>query len=165
MPGFQKILAPFVQNLERLGITAKILLLNPAQYQKRVREFDFGMIVNGFGQSNSPGNEQREFWSSSAADKKGSRNTIGIKNPVVDELVETVIEAKNRQQLITAVRALDRVLLWNYYAIPMWYYPYYRVVYNSKIKKPKVAPRFSLGLNNWWIDEAREKQLEALFKK
>ncbi len=165
LPGFQRILTPFVQNLKRLGITAEIILLNPAQYEKRMREFDFGMAIQGFGQSDSPGNEQRDFWNSSAADKKGSRNVIGIKNPVVDQLVEKLIEAKTRKDLIISVRALDRVLLWNYYVIPMWYYPYYRVVYSSKIKMPKIMPKFSLGINNWWIDAARERQVNALLKK
>ncbi len=163
LPAFERIVNPYVDNLEKLGISVKVLVLNPAEYIKRVNEFNFGMISGGFGQSDSPGNEQRQFWGSVAADQKGSKNTIGIKDPVIDELVEMVIAAKNRKELITTVKALDRVLLWNYYVIPAWYYPYYRVVYNSKIKQPKIKPKNTLGIDTWWIDVERERELAELF--
>ena len=163
LEAFDRIINPYIQNLKKLGISARSIILKPAQYQKRVREFDFGMISGGFGQSNSPGNEQRDFWSSQAADRIGSRNTIGIKNPVIDELVEGVIKARSRDELILSVKALDRVLLWNYYVIPAWYYPYYRILYSSKIKMPQVKPKFDLSLDSWWIDTARERELKNIF--
>src|SRR5262249_7818390 len=119
--GFDRIVDPFVQSLKRLGVQAKIRSVDTAQYQKRSDDFDFDMIVDVFGQSLSPGNEQRDFWGSKAADPPGSRNSIAIKDPVVDELIELIISAPDRQALITRVHALDRVLLWGYYLIPHWH--------------------------------------------
>ena len=111
-PAFEPIVAPFVQNLERLGITATMnTLQDSAQIVERMRTFDFEMIINTFGQSLSPGNEQRNYWSSEAADTEGSSNYIGIKNPVVDELINMIISAPDRESLVATTRALDRVLL------------------------------------------------------
>ena len=106
---------PFIDNLEKLGISATLRTIDSSQYQKRIESFDFDMVVFTFSQSLSPGNEQRNFWSSGAADTNGSRNIIGIKNDVIDLLIENLINAKNREDLITITKALDRVLLWNYY--------------------------------------------------
>ena len=122
------------------------------EYQQRLETFDFDMVVSSFRQSLSPGNEQRDFWGSDAADRSGSSNIIGIKNEVVDELIEKVIYSKNREDLITATKALDRVLLWNHYVIPQWHISAYRVLYWDMFGKPKIIPEYSLGTNTWWID-------------
>jgi microcin C transport system substrate-binding protein len=160
-PTWERIALPFRKNLQRLGIEAKVRTVDAAQYQKRVEEFDFDMIVDVFGQSLSPGNEQRDFWSSAAAAEPGSRNTIGIEDPVVDELVDLVIAAPDRRSLIARTRALDRVLLWGHYIIPHWHIRSYRVAYWDIFGRPEVVPRYSLGFDSWWVDANRQKSLGA----
>ena len=113
---------PYKPSLERLGIEMTLRIVDDAQYENRLRQWDFDIIVATWGQSLSPGNEQRGFWSSQAADQPGSRNLVGIKNPAVDALIERVIFAKNRAELVAATKALDRVLLWNHYVVPQWTY-------------------------------------------
>ena len=135
-PSFERHTLPFVKNLERLGIEATVRTVDPAQYQNRMDEFDFDMTVEAFGQSLSPGNEQRDFWGSEAADTPGSRNTIGIKDPVVDHLIDKIIQAPTREDLVTATRALDRVLLWGHYVIPHWHSRTFRVAYWDKFDRP-----------------------------
>ena len=158
-PLFERILAPFIKNLEKLGISAKIRLVDSAQYQKRLEEFDFDMIVTSIGQSPSPGNEQSDYWTTVAADTPGSRNYAGIKDPVVDSLVATLIAAPDRDSLITATRALDRVLLSGYYVIPHWHIRSFRVAYWNKLRRPAIAPTYSLGFDAWWVDRALEETL------
>ena len=111
------------------------------------------MVVFTFSQSLSPGNEQRNFWGSDAADTNGSRNIIGIKNDVVDILIEKLINAKDRDDLIIICKALDRVLLWNYYVIPQWHISDYRVLYWDMFDQPKQKPKYSLGFDTWWINQ------------
>lgn len=111
------------------------------------------MIVNGFGQSQSPGNEQRDYWTSVAADQKGSRNLAGIKSPVVDALVNAVIYAETQEALITACRALDRVLWYGYYVVPNWYLASHRLAYASWLRQPETLPLYYSAdqwLNTWW---------------
>ena len=120
-PAFERIVLPFKDNLAKLGIDVSVRTIDSAQYQNRLDGFDFDMIVSTFSQSLSPGNEQRNFWGSDAAKTNGSRNIIGISNEVIDLLIEKVISAKDREDLIVTTRALDRVLLWNYYVIPQWH--------------------------------------------
>ena len=160
-PLFQRIIAPFIKNLEKLGVTAKIRLVDSAQYQKRLDDFDFDMIVASIGQSLSPGNEQNNFWTSAAADTPGSRNYAGIKDPVVDSLVDTLIAAADRASLVTAARALDRVLLSGYYVVPHWHIRSFRVAYWNKFARPAITPKYSLGFDSWWIDPALEEQLSG----
>ncbi len=148
---FERVVAPFIRNLERMGISANIRIVDVSQYINRVRQFDFDMIVSGFGQSTSPGNEQRDYWHSSMADQPGSRNLIGIRNPAVDYLVEQIIQAPNREQLVLRCRALDRVLQWNHYVIPQYHINAYRVAYWDKFAMPKTAPRYALGFDTWWV--------------
>lgn len=119
------------------------------------------MIVGGFGQSNSPGNEQREYWHSSSADNPGSRNFIGLKDPAIDTLVEGLINADSRQSLIAHTRALDRVLLWGYYVIPNWHIRTWRVAYWNRFEHPKVTPLYDIGLNTWWVRPGLEQPSEA----
>ncbi len=151
-PAFERIALPFAHNLKKLGIDARVRLVDPAQYQNRLNEFDYDMIVGVWGQSLSPGNEQRDSWSSAAADAIGSRNLIGIKDPAIDELIELVIAAPDRQSLIERVHALDRVLLWSHFVIPHWHIPYDRLVFWDKFGVPEVIPMQGTSLLRWWID-------------
>lgn len=155
-PAFTRLIQPFIQNLEKIGIKASIRQIDDQQYVDRLNKFDFQMIVDGFGESLSPGNEQRGYWHSSQADIEGSQNYIGIKNEVIDALVEQIIAAPDRTELINRTRALDRVLLWNYFVIPNWHYPYYRIAYWNKFNRPAITPKYALGfLDTWWIDNAK----------
>ena len=158
-PQFERIIAPMIKNLEKLGVAAKIRLVDSAQYEKRLEDFDFDMITGVFGQSLSPGNEQNNYWTSVAADTPGSRNYAGIKDPVVDALVEKVIAAPDRDSLIAATRALDRVLLRGHYVIPHWHIRHFRVAYWNKFVRPAVTPKYSLGFDAWWIDAGKEDRL------
>ncbi|WOE82341.1 extracellular solute-binding protein [Pseudomonas protegens] len=148
---FERVLLPFKRNLADLGIDLVIRRVDVSQYITRVRSRDFDMIVGSFPQSNSPGNEQREFWMSSSADKPGSRNYIGLKDPAIDSLVESLINADSRSSLVAHARALDRVLQWGYYVIPNWHIKTWRVAYWDHIGHPQVAPKYDIGINTWWI--------------
>ncbi len=158
-PLFERILTPFIRNLKRLGVAAKIRTVDSAQYQNRMRDFDFDMTFAGFGQSESPGNEQRDFWSSSAAGRPGSRNTIGIKSKPIDGLIEKIVAATDRAELVTATRALDRVLRAGHYLIPGWHIRSDRIAYWNKFGRPAKTPGYGVGFMSWWIDPAREKAL------
>lgn len=153
-PAFKRIIAPFISNLKKLGIESRIRLVDYSQYIKRRENFDFDIMVNWFTQGASPGTEQRDYWHSSLANVKGSKNFIGIENPVVDFLVEKIISAKSHDEHKIAANALDRVLQWNFYVIPQWYSRTHRVIYWSKLNRPKITPPFALGMiDSWWIDE------------
>jgi microcin C transport system substrate-binding protein len=161
-PQFERIIGAFRQNLEKLGIEVKLYPVDTAQYQKRVEDFDFDIITATIRQSPSPGNEQRDFWSSIAADIPGSRNMIGIKDPVVDALIEKIIAASDREALIAACRALDRVLLWNHYVVPQWHIRHFRVAYWNRFARPEIRPKYRLGfIDTWWLDSAKEAALEG----
>jgi microcin C transport system substrate-binding protein len=159
-PAFERIAGPFVQNLQRLGIEARVRTVDTAQYQNRIDDFDFDMTVATWGQSLSPGNEQRDFWSTPAAGTPGSRNLAGIKDPVVDALIDKIIQAPTREDLVAATRALDRVLLWGHYVIPHWHIQVERVAYWNKFAHPEITPRFGLDLFAWWIDAAKVAALQ-----
>ena len=159
-PAFERIVLPFKDNLKKLGMLVEVRTIDSAQYQNRMDNFDFDMIVSTFRQSLSPGNEQRNFWGSDAADTNGSRNIIGIKNPVIDILIEKVISAKDRKDLIITTQALDRVLLRNHYVIPQWHISSYRTLYWDIFDKPKIRPKYSLGTNTWWVDITKLDTLE-----
>jgi microcin C transport system substrate-binding protein len=159
-PSFERHTLPFVKNLERLGIAATVRTVDPAQYQNRMNEFDFDMTVEAFGQSLSPGNEQRDYWGSEAAGTPGSRNTIGITNPAVDHLIDKIIQAPTREDLVTATRALDRVLLWGHYVIPHWHTRTFRVAYWDKFDRPNTTPPYGLPLFSWWVDPVKVAAVE-----
>lgn len=150
-PSFERVILPYKKNLAKLGIDVKIRMVDTSQYVNRIRSFDYDMLVVVIGQSNSPGNEQRYFFHSESANAAGSRNYMGIQNPAIDKLVDMVINAPDRQQLIYRTRALDRVLLWNHYIVPNWHYGKYRVAYQNIFAKPKVQPKYDIGFYNWWI--------------
>jgi len=160
-PSTERIVLPFAKNLERLGVKMRVRTVDPAQYIERRRNFDFDMMTQVIGQSLSPGNEQRNFWGSHAADTEGSSNLIGIKDPVVDELIDKLISAQTRKDLITRVRALDRVLLWNHYLIPNFHLSYDRLIYWNKFSHPKIVPMQGTQLGTWWYDEAKATALDA----
>lgn len=159
-PTFERIALPFAKNLQRLGITARVRTVDTAQYQNRLDNFDFDMTLVLWGQSLSPGNEQRDLWHSATADLPGSRNLAGIKDEVVDRLVELVIAAPDRPGLVARTRALDRVLLAGHYVIPHWHIRAWRVAYWDKFSRPAVAPQYALGfLDTWWVDTQKEAEL------
>jgi microcin C transport system substrate-binding protein len=134
--------------------------VDSSQYTERIRKFDFDMIVATWGQSLSPGNEQRSFWSSSSADVTGSRNLAGIKDKVVDELVELLIAAPTRRDLVQRTRALDRVLQWKHIVIPQLHIAVDRVIYWNKFSRPSVIPLMGSSFFTWWVDPAKEQALK-----
>jgi len=152
-PAMERVVLPYSQTLERLGIDVSVRVVDSSQYQERENTFDFDVIVDSFRQSNSPGNEQRDFWGSQAAKTPGSRNTIGIQNPAVDDLIDQIVFAKDRDELVAAARALDRVLLRNHYVVPQWYSPAQRIAYWDKYDHPQPLPSRAVGLTEvWWYD-------------
>ncbi len=153
-PAFERVMAPYAANLKKLGITLRYRTVDMTLYQRRLDSFDYDMIVSSFGQSQSPGNEQRDMWHSSSADRPGSRNYIGLKNPVVDALVEKIIYADSRQALITACRALDRVLLAGHHLVPNWYLAYHRIAYRNRFQRPEKTPLYYSPVSwllSWWL--------------
>jgi microcin C transport system substrate-binding protein len=160
-PEFERVVLPFAQNLNRLGITMNVRTIDPAQYENRMRDFDYDMTVVALGESLSPGNEQREYWTSASATESGSQNYMGIKNNAVDTLVDDIINAPDRASLVTATHALDRVLSWGHYVIPNWYLAYFRVASWDKFARPKVSPPYSLALDTWWVVPQRAQDVEA----
>ncbi len=153
-PSFERVFAPYVKNLAKLGIQASYRTIDLALYQRRLDRFDFDMVVNVYGQSQSPGNEQRDYWSSASADREGSRNLAGIKNPVVDALVDRIIYAETQEQLTAACKALDRVLWYGYYVVPNWYLNKHRIAYRNIFARPETLPKYYTAfqeLMTWWI--------------
>jgi microcin C transport system substrate-binding protein len=153
-PSAERIALFYKPSLERIGINVSIRVVDDAQYQNRLRSFDFDIIIDQWGESLSPGNEQREFWGSQAADQPGSKNTVGIKNPAVDALIDQVIFAKDREGLVAATRALDRVLLWNFYVVPQFTYPFSRYARWDRFSHADPLPKYGRsGLPTlWWFD-------------
>lgn len=160
-PLFERITLPFTQTLERLGIKTRVRTIDTAQYIKRLETFDFDMFVFVWGQSLSPGNEQRNFWSTAAAQQSGSRNFAGIKSPVVDALIDGLINAPDRESLVMHARALDRVLQWGFYVIPHWHLDYDRLVYWNKFGHPEVTPIQGVQFGAWWVEKDKEEKLKG----
>ena len=159
-PTFERIVLPYQQQLELLGVTVIVKTVDGAQYQRQTETFDYDIIVGNWGQSLSPGNEQRDFWGSEAADKKGSRNAVGIKNPAIDKLIDAIIFSKDRAGLTTACKALDRALIWNHYVVPMWFIPYERTARWNRFGKPEKLPDYAIGFPGiWWWDEEKAKKV------
>lgn len=160
-PTDERVNGPFIDNLRRLGIDATLRVVDVTQYINRVRSFDYDIVTSVLMQSQSPGNEQREFWSSEAADMQGSRNVAGIRDAAVDKLIDRVIFAKNREELVAATRALDRVLLWGFYLVPQWHNPEAWVAYWNKFGIPEKQPSYTgFDVESWWIIEHRESEIE-----
>jgi len=148
---FERVLLPFKRNLADIGINLEIRRVDVSQYITRRRSRDYDMIVGSFPQSSSPGNEQRDYWTSSAADRPGSYNLIGLKDPAVDTLVDGLINADSRQSLIDHTRALDRALLWGYYVIPNWHIKTWRLAYWDHLGHPDKTPLYDIGTMTWWV--------------
>jgi len=158
---FERIVLPFARNLKRLGIEARVRLVDQSQYINRLRSFDYDMLITVWGQSENPGNEQRSYWTSAAAKQSGSRNLAGIQDPVVDQLVDGIISASDRKQLVAYTRALDRVLLWSFYVIPNWHIAANRVLYWDKFSHPAVPVKVGVMVNRWWFDQRKAATLKA----
>ena len=153
-PATERFVLFYKPSLQRVGMTVNVRVVDSAQYENRLRQWDFDIIVANWGESLSPGNEQRGFWSSQAADIPGSRNVIGIKNPAVDTLIERVIYAKDRDELVAATNALDRVLLWNFYVVPQWTYGKQRTARWDRFGHPQNMPKYGAAAfpTIWWWD-------------
>jgi microcin C transport system substrate-binding protein len=159
-PSFERVALPYVQNLQRLGMEVRVRTVDPAQYQVRTEAFDYDMTVDVIGQSLSPGNEQRDYWTCAKAQENGSQNIAGICDPVVEELVELIVNAPDREELVARTRALDRVLLWHNYMVPHWHSRTFRIAWWDKFGRPPRNPRYALALDSWWVERAREGVVE-----
>ena len=160
--GTERYVLPYQQNLARIGITLTMRAVDTPQYVDRVRNRDFDMITTLWGQSLSPGNEQARMWGSEAADEPSSQNWGGIKNPAIDKLIERVIYATDREDLIAATKALDRVLLWNHYVIPQFYNDIYRVARWDRFGHPENIPEYTPGFPDiWWWDEEKAQAIAS----
>lgn len=162
-PDFERVVQPMIENLKKIGINATARLVDSSQYERRIKSFDFDIVIHSVGQSHSPGNEQRYYFGSEAADREGSSNIAGIKNPAIDKLIDRIVAAKDREELVAATRAMDRVLLWNFYMIPQWYLPADRIAYWDKFGRPDKLPSQSpaVPLRSWWLDADKSKALDA----
>lgn len=156
-PTFERVLGPMMKNLKKLGIKASIRTVDGSQYIKRLEDFDFDMIAHVFPQSLSPGNEQQDYWHSSRAFVNGTRNLPGVRDSVVDALVDNIIKAPDKATLVASTRALDRVLLNGYYVIPNWHIKSFRILYWDKFERPKQRGKYMLGLETWWMKEPKNR--------
>ncbi len=156
-PSFERVMLFYKPSLERLGIAVSVRTVDSAQYENRMRQWQFDIVIASWGESLSPGNEQRDFWGSQTADIPGSRNIVGIKNPAVDAMIERVIFAKSREELVAATHALDRVLLWNFYVVPQWTYPFTRTARWDRFSCPQNMPQYGRSAFPaiWWWDAAK----------
>ena len=161
-PTFERIYAVFARSLERLGVGVTLRLVDGAQYEERLKTHDFEITTIRFVFSLSPGVELNSYFASATVDQVGSFNIPGIKDPVVDALIADVAAATDRESLIAAARALDRVLLWGHYMVPQWYKGAHHLVYWNKFARPAVKPRYARGIiDTWWVDEERDDALRA----
>ena len=161
-PAFERVTAPFVKNLQTLGIDASMRMVDPAQYQRRLKSFDYDITTERYSMRDTPGVELRSYFGSAAASMDGSLNLAGIADPAVDALIERVIAAKNREELTTAASALDRVLRAGHYWVPHWYKASNTIAYWDKFSRPETKPRFDRGvLDTWWYDGAKAAKLTA----
>jgi microcin C transport system substrate-binding protein len=153
-PAFERVALFYQPSLERIGVSVSVRIVDDAQYENRLRNFDYDIIIHSWPESLSPGNEQREYWSSQTADQPGSSNYIGIKNPAIDTLIDRVIFAKDRTELVAATHALDRVLLWNHYVVPQWNYPKVRTARWDRFGRPSEMPKYGQAAFPalWWSD-------------
>lgn len=161
----QRHLMPYLRHLKRLGIQANIRMVETAQYYERLRNYQFDMIVDSMPQSLTPGQEQKQFWSSQAAKQVGNYNYAGIQNPAIDAVIKQVIQAQNREQVIDSTRALDRLLRAGYYHIPTYGTGEYWYAYWNMYQQPKLKPKLSAGIDYWWVDAAKAQRVANYFKQ
>ena len=159
-PSFDRITSPFIKNLQLLGVDAKIRPVDAAQFQRRVKSFDFDVATARFVMSLTPGNELHNYFSSESADSNGSRNLAGIKSPVIDALLERVMEARSREEVNVSVRALDRVLRAGNYWVPHWNKAAHNLAFWDRFSWPKIKPKYGRGvLDTWWYDKAKAAKI------
>jgi microcin C transport system substrate-binding protein len=164
--GFEALTLPVKQNCERIGIDMSVRTIDTSQYQRRTDTYDFDMVIDLWAQALSPGNEQREFWGSKAADIPGGKNSMGLKDPAVDRLIELIIAAPDRESLIVRTRCLDRVLQWHEFIIPQFYSAKELVAYWNRFTRPEKTAKYDpLAFDTWWVDEAKDKSLQRGEKK
>jgi microcin C transport system substrate-binding protein len=163
--GMERVTQPMLRNMSRLGVQGSIRIVDINQYLNRLRSFDFDMTVGQFPQSNNPGNEQREFWTSDFAESPQSRNLMGLANPVVDDLVERLIRAESREELNTIARALDRVLLHEHILIPHYHSGETRIAIWDKFAWPEPFPEYGMDLEAWWVDAEREAEINQRLRR
>jgi microcin C transport system substrate-binding protein len=154
-PATERFVLFYRPSLQRIGMRADVRVVDSAQYENRLRQWDFDITTASWGESLSPGNEQRGYWGSAAADQPGSRNLVGIKNPAVDKMIERIIYATDRDDLVAATKALDRVLLWNFYVVPQWTYGKVRTARWDRFGHPQNMPKYGLSAfpTIWWWDK------------
>ena len=155
---FERVVHPFSRNLQRIGIKTSIRLVDVSQFINRLNNFDFDLLSLRKGQSISPGNEQSGHWGCASIMAPGTSNWAGICHPVIDALVNKIIMAETREQLVQTTKALDRVLLTQHIVIPQWYLPAYRIAYWDKFSHPQIAPIYDLGLSTWWATAAQNSK-------
>jgi len=161
-PSSERILTSFVKNLQAIGVQTSIRRIDPAQYERRVKSFDFDVVISRYVLRLTPGVEVRTFWGSEAAKTEGSYNLAGISHPAIDALIVKVSEARSRDELKTATSALDRVLRAGHYWVPHWYRPYHYIAYWDKYGRPEVKPRYERGIiHTWWFDAAKAAKLKS----
>ena len=158
-PSVEKIALAFQKTLEVLGITMIIRTVDSSQYQARMLNYDFDMIKASWNVSLSPGNEQQFYWGSEVGKKDGSKNYAGVDSPVVDSLIETLIGAKTREELTTAIHALDRVLLWGHYVIPLYHSNTDRIAYWNFLEFPDTVPLYGIVIESWWANSEKALKL------
>jgi microcin C transport system substrate-binding protein len=162
-PVSERILLPYVKNLEALGISASVRRIDPAQYERRVKSFDFDVVTTRYVLRLTPGTEMRNFWGSEAAKTEGSFNLAGISQPAVDALIAKAVEAKSREELLTATRALDRVLRAGHYWVPQWYKAAHNIAHWDKFQRPAIKPRYDRGIiDSWWYDADKAAKLKTI---
>jgi len=161
-PAFEGITLPYADQLRRLGIDVSVRTVDPAQYQHRLDNFDFDMTIDVFPESDSPGNEQFDFWSCAARDAPGSNNAMGVCDPAVEALIHKIVAAQDKPQLLAATRALDRVLLWSWYLVPQWHRDTVWIAYWDRFGQPGKPIRTGVDFNSWWIDPARAAKIDAI---
>ncbi|MEZ5668160.1 MAG: extracellular solute-binding protein [Alphaproteobacteria bacterium] len=161
-PAFERIMLPYAANLERLGVRASVRTVDTSQYQERIENFNFDATTDVIAQSLSPGNEQRAYWGSAAADQPGSSNVMGLKNPAIDALIQLVISAPDRESLVTRTHALDRALIWQMFAMPEWHNPVNWVAFWDKFDHPRPAeePMQGVPFTAWWYDADKAATLQ-----
>jgi microcin C transport system substrate-binding protein len=159
---FERVLAPYVKNLQAIGVGATIRRVDSAQYQRRMKSFDFDVVTSRFVMRLTPGIEMRNYWGSENADVEGSVNLAGIKDPVIDALLDKVVDAKSRDELVAATRAIDRVLRAGHYWVPQWYKASHHIAYWDKYSFPSEKPKYSRGApDTWWYDAAKGAKLKS----
>ena len=158
--GFDRIIIPYTNNLKRIGVDVSLRRVDPAQYERRMKSFDFDMTTQRYGLRLTPGVEVKSFWGSQSAAIDGSFNLAGISDPVIDALVDKMIEAKSREELLTATRAIDRVLRAGHYWVPHWYKASHNIAHWDRFSRPKIKPKYDPGvIDTWWYDSEKAAKL------